>query len=126
MKKGCGKRGNIYVPMKLKYRYNDIVKYHNEVGIVEDTRIHNGILQYLIKLADGTQAWTGEYHLMRYTSSTMAEIGDKVSFYQDGFKYGMIVDIDYKEGFKYLIEMPNRERYWKLEGELNIYKRNVS
>lgn len=114
------------MPIKFKYRYSDIVKWHNEVGIVEDSRIYDGILQYLIRLADGSSAWTGEEHLMRYTSTTVAEIGDKVSFYDNEFKYGMIVDVDYKEGFKYLIEMPNRERYWKLEGELNIYKRNAS
>lgn len=106
----------------MKFKYNDIVKWHNEVGLITDSRIHNGILQYQVKLVDGTIVWTEEGHIMIHTARNLAKIGDKVSYYDNGFKYGIVVDVDYSHGFKFLVEMSNRERLWKQEGEIRVCK----
>lgn len=107
----------------LKFKYNDIVKWQGEVGVIKDSRIHNDTIQYLIQLIDRTEVWTGDKHIMRYTPKYVAKIGDKVSYYdKDGFKYGIVIDISLDYDWEYLVETMNRERYWKSVGEVHVYK----
>lgn len=107
----------------MKFKYNDIVKWQGEVGVIKDSRIHNNITQYLIKLIDRTEVWTGDMHIMRYTPKYVAKIGDKVSYYdKDGFKHGIVVDVKLDYDWEYLVEAMNKERYWKSVGEVNVCK----
>lgn len=106
----------------MKFKYNDIVKWHEEVGMIKDSRIHNDIIQYLVQLTDGIEIWTGDKHIMRYTPNYVAKIGDKVAYYDGGIKQGIVVDVLYDAGFKYLVEAINRERFWKLAGECDVYQ----
>lgn len=106
----------------MKFTYNDVVKWHENVGMIKDSRTQNDITQYLVVLLDGTQVWTGEMHIMRYTPNYVAKIGDKVTYYDKGIKSGIVVDVLYDAGFKYLVEAMNRERFWKLAGECDVHQ----
>lgn len=114
----------------MKFTFNETVVYNDEVGIIQDSRIINDVLQYLVYLEDGTKIWMKEDVLMRYTANNVGKIGDKVTYYTtgfppkgvSGFEQGIIVDVDYSNGFRYLIETMDRERYWKNGSEVDVCK----
>lgn len=106
--------------MKFKFHYNELVKYEYKVGMIIDSIITNGAIKYLVKFSETNEDWLEEDDLMRYTINDGFNIGDKVTYYNKEFKQGIIIDVKFDGELKYLVETLDRERYWKLSGELHV------
>lgn len=103
----------------MKFVYNEFVKCFGYIAMVKDSEIVGSNVRYLIEFED-ISIWVNEDDIVKYRLDRHAEVGERVAYYDNGFKYGFVVDIDYKHGFRYLVEMPNRERYWKAEAEISV------